>query len=159
MPDLKDPYDVAFLIVMVIGMAVAAYGFFRSRVIWKPFGRFPTFQPVAWYDEAMDQLNFLTEDVSYRADRVDDYISILWHPSEWNVVGLQIQGFSEWVRLSRVQEPLHLGLLLKRIHDSFDQILPPHTDTLRLYRTLMGLFDGVMIPTKEWKKALAPLTA
>ncbi len=51
------------------------------------------FKPVARYFEALDCVIYLNEDVSYRADRVDTYLTLLWHPYADRVVGVRFKGF------------------------------------------------------------------
>jgi hypothetical protein len=51
------------------------------------------FEPVARYYGSMDFLLFLKEDVSYRADRVDPFLTVLWHPEEDRLVGVKLKGF------------------------------------------------------------------
>jgi hypothetical protein len=53
---------------------------------------FGTFEPCASYSAALDQIVYLKEDVSSRADRVDQFLTILWHPHEERVVGIKIKG-------------------------------------------------------------------
>ena len=50
------------------------------------------FTPVARYYPAMDHLLYLREDCPYRADRVDEWLTLLWHPYRWEVVGLKLKG-------------------------------------------------------------------
>lgn len=51
------------------------------------------FQPCAHYYEAMDSVLYLQEDVSYRADRVDPFLTLLWHPQDDRVVGVKLKGW------------------------------------------------------------------
>ncbi len=51
------------------------------------------FIPVARYQPAMDSLVYINEDCSYRADRVDIYLTLLWHPYEDRLVGIKLKGF------------------------------------------------------------------
>ena len=51
------------------------------------------FQPIARYYPSMDQLIYLKEDRSYRADRVDPILTLLWHPYEMKLIGIKIKGF------------------------------------------------------------------
>jgi hypothetical protein len=53
---------------------------------------FAPFEPCASYSAPMDQIVYLREDVSYRADRVDQFLTILWHPQEERVVGIKLKG-------------------------------------------------------------------
>ena len=51
------------------------------------------FIPISKYYWTMDLLLYLKEDVSYRADRVDRLLTLLWHPYDDELVGIQIKGF------------------------------------------------------------------
>lgn len=51
------------------------------------------FAPVARYYPTMDFLLYLNEDCSYRADRVDPFLTLLWHPYENKLVGIKLKGF------------------------------------------------------------------
>lgn len=58
------------------------------------------------YYPAVDFLLYLREDVSYRADRVDEALTVLWHPYEDRLVGLKLKGFR--VLLREVKHALDL---------------------------------------------------
>jgi len=50
------------------------------------------FKPCAYYLEGMDDLTFITEDVSWRAENnPDQMIQVLWHPYEDRPVGFTIE--------------------------------------------------------------------
>ncbi|MBF0306600.1 MAG: hypothetical protein HQL41_13230 [Alphaproteobacteria bacterium] len=51
------------------------------------------FHAGAWFEPEMDQLLFLTEDRSFRAERVDALLTLLWHPAEDRLIGLKFKGF------------------------------------------------------------------
>lgn len=51
------------------------------------------FKPDSQYFPGMDMLVYLAEDVSYRAARVDGYLTLLMHPTENRLVGLKLKGF------------------------------------------------------------------
>lgn len=51
------------------------------------------FQPVARFYPNMDFLLYVSEDCSYRADRVDMFLTLLWHPYDERVVGIKLKGF------------------------------------------------------------------
>src|SRR5947207_2789396 len=50
------------------------------------------FKPAAKYYRAMDHLLYLQEDCAYRADRVDEWLTLLWHPHHWELVGIKLKG-------------------------------------------------------------------
>ena len=58
-----------------------------------PGMKFGKFKPHSRYHAGMDFLLYLKEDVSYRADRVDAFLTLLWHPYEDRLVGLKLKGF------------------------------------------------------------------
>jgi hypothetical protein len=51
------------------------------------------FQACARYYEPMDFVLYLREDLPYRADRVDSFLTLLWHPSEDRAIGIKLKGF------------------------------------------------------------------
>ena len=51
------------------------------------------FEPFAKYHKSMDFLLYLNTDCAYRADRVDIFLTVLWHPNEQRIVGLKLKGF------------------------------------------------------------------
>ena len=51
------------------------------------------FVPVARYFPDMDYVLYLNTDCSYRADRVDTFLTVLWHPQEDKLVGVKLKGF------------------------------------------------------------------
>ena len=51
------------------------------------------FVVTARYLSSMDQLVFLESDAPYRADRVDVFLTLLWHPHEDRIIGVKIKGF------------------------------------------------------------------
>ena len=56
-------------------------------------GELRPFVPGALYYEPMDCVIYLKEDVSYRADRIDAFLTLLWHPRENKAVGVKLKGF------------------------------------------------------------------
>ncbi len=53
---------------------------------------FAPFEPCARYSAPMDCVIYLREDEPYRADRVDGFLTILWHPQDDRVIGVKIKG-------------------------------------------------------------------
>ena len=51
------------------------------------------FVPTAKYYHTMDFLLYLREDCHYRADRVDPFLTVLYHPYEPRIVGIKLKGF------------------------------------------------------------------
>ncbi len=58
-----------------------------AREALKPFGK------CARFYGPMDHILYLEEDVAYRADRVDPFLTLLWHPEEERAVGVKLKGF------------------------------------------------------------------
>lgn len=56
-------------------------------------GELQPFKPVARYYEAMDCVIYLLEDLAYSADRVDGFLTLLWHPHEERLIGVKLKGF------------------------------------------------------------------
>jgi hypothetical protein len=51
------------------------------------------FEPGARYFDAIDIVVYLEEDIAYRADRVDPFLTLLWHPSKEEAIGVKLKGF------------------------------------------------------------------
>ena len=51
------------------------------------------FEPAAYFDPEIDQLVYLTSNASYRAERVDSYLTILWDARELRIIGIKLKGF------------------------------------------------------------------
>jgi len=68
------------------------------------------FRPTRYFS-AIDAMIYLREDVSYRAERVDPFLTVLWHPTEERLVGVKLKGFR---------------FLFDRILDSLSAVLPPY---------------------------------
>jgi len=51
------------------------------------------FVPCARFYEDMDVLLYLEEDIAYRADRVDSFLTLLWHPDKEEAIGVKLKGF------------------------------------------------------------------
>lgn len=58
---------------------------------WRP--KPGEFAKVARYYPSMDFVLYVNEDCTYRADRVDTFLTVLWHPTEDRLVGLKLKGF------------------------------------------------------------------
>jgi hypothetical protein len=50
------------------------------------------FEACACYYEPMDFILYLQEDVPYRADRIDHFLTLLWHPYEPRAIGIKLKG-------------------------------------------------------------------
>jgi hypothetical protein len=77
---------------------------FPKEWLAEPFG---AFEPCARYHASMDCVIYLNEDLSYRADRVDQFLTILWHPEMELAVGIKLKGFRFlFERIQTVQRTL-----------------------------------------------------
>ncbi len=52
-----------------------------------------SFKPFARYNHVMDQVVYLDENTSYRADRVDPFLTLFWAPDNEKLVGFKLKGF------------------------------------------------------------------
>jgi hypothetical protein len=59
----------------------------------------------ARYYDPMDYILYIEEDTSYRADRVDRFLTLLWHPYEDRAIGVKLKGFR--FIFERMREILH----------------------------------------------------
>jgi len=53
---------------------------------------FELFEACASYSAPMDCIIYLREDEPARADRIDQFLTILWHPHEDRVIGIKLKG-------------------------------------------------------------------
>ncbi len=67
-------------------------------------GSIKEFIPCARYIEPMDVVVYIQEDLAYRADRVDPFLTLLWHPHEQRAIGFKLKGF-RWL-FANLQEIL-----------------------------------------------------
>jgi hypothetical protein len=51
------------------------------------------FKPFARYNHVMDQVIYLDENAAHRADRVDAFLTLLWAPDEFRLIGFKLKGF------------------------------------------------------------------
>jgi hypothetical protein len=70
---------------------VAMHDALEQLPMWKELVQ--PFKPIARYYETMDILLYLNADLSYRADRVDEWLTLLWHPYKMELIGIQLKGF------------------------------------------------------------------
>lgn len=99
-------------------------------------GQQGAFKPVARYFPEMDFLIYLKKDCSYRAKRVDAFLTVLYDPYEEKLVGVKLKGFkflferfravskldlkdSHFVELTRVLEIAMVGGLGESMMDSY----------------------------------------
>jgi hypothetical protein len=107
------------------------------------------FVPCARYYEAMDTLIYLEADLPYRADRVDKFLTLLWHPEKDEAIGVKLKGFRFLFR--RLQNFLEsTGCKLN------DEHFPRVVATLEVAMTA-GL--GAIITTEAERNRLAEIEA
>lgn len=122
-----------------------------------------SFSPVARYYSAMDFVLYLNTDCSYRADRVDSFLTVLWHPQKEELVGIKLKGFN--FLFERLRAILDLGdkdfiPLVKALEIALvggaAEALISKVDGKRkkeLYDMAISLTKDVCLPLDEWKKA------
>jgi hypothetical protein len=87
------------------------------------------FSPKACYHQSMDFLIYLNEDCSYRADRVDKFLTLLWHPNEERLVGIKLKSFLALFNAANVflgsstESPIPLAQVLKLLECSVEMWL------------------------------------
>lgn len=77
-----------------------------------------SFEPTAYFDPEMDQLVYTTSNDSYRADRVDARLTILWDTHELKIIGIKLKGFRslfEQMKATGLVEESHFLPLCKVI--------------------------------------------
>ncbi len=68
------------------------------------------FKPFARYFPAIDAMLFVREDVSYRAEMIDEqYLTLLWHPWEPRLVGVKLCSMHEVYDLLKSVVPWDIG--------------------------------------------------
>ena len=124
------------------------------------------FVPVARYYPNMDFLLYLNEDCSFRAERVDAFLTVLWHPQEEKLVGLKLKGFAfiferlrhvmefkdtDFVPLVKALEFTLTGGMAERLMAKIETKKRERTDDL--YAKARALAKDVTFPSLELKKA------
>jgi len=114
----------------------------------------------------MDMMLYVSEDCSYRASRVDMFLTILLHPHEDRVVGIKLKGVrflfervkailklsdSDFLPLVAVLEVALTAALTASMTDASDGA--PDTLTER-YAEVRSIIGGVDVPSEEWQPAL-----
>lgn len=91
------------------------------------------FKPIARYYPSMDFLLYLTEDCSYRGDRVDQFLTVLWHPYENRLVGIKLKGFG------------YVFSVLKSLLDLDDDKFLPLTKALEYLLSIEGVAESIIM--------------
>ena len=122
------------------------------------------FAPIARYYPSMDFVIYLKEDCSYRADRVDSFLTVLWHPYEQKLVGVKVKGFAFlFERLKKIITDLedeHFLPIVKALElamtDGSAESLMSGIEVKRkaeLYEKAIELVDDVKISLEDLPKA------
>lgn len=120
---------------MTISEALGGAGF--PTIQPQPEGGYD--RPVVCHHDSMDFILYLEDDLAYRADRVDSYLTVLWHPHDERIVGLKLKGFryafdglkldeSAFVPLVRVVSELLMEGWARAIIDKYEE---PRKQALR----------------------------
>lgn len=64
------------------------------------------FKPCVGYYSAMNLILYLNEDCSYRAQYVDSFLEVLWHPYEDKIVGIKLKLDDEKLDMDKIAEAL-----------------------------------------------------
>lgn len=132
-------------------------------------GNVPKFVAGAKYDADMDFLLYLQEPLSYRADRVDAFLTLLWHPRDDRMIGVKLKGwrlmFGEMKEKLGLQESAFFPLVdalefalaevfATEIMDKV-QAIPPSERYKRAkaYSDAIQFISHVRVPTREWAQA------
>jgi hypothetical protein len=112
----------------------------------------------------MNMVLFLREDCAYRADRVDTWLTVLWHPHEKRLVGIKLKDFhflfeqartilslgdSDSLPLIKVLEIALIGGITESMLDGTSE------DYIQqLYADARKLVGDAELPPKEWRRSL-----
>lgn len=131
--------------------------------------RIPEFKPSVWFDREMDQLVCLREDLSYRADRVDPFLTLLWHPYKEEIIGIKLKGIrsifekiveaegytsQDFVPLVKVIGGVMLGIVVPHTMNKAERD-DEHAEWREKYAEAKEVVDGMNVPTDLDKIALA----
>jgi hypothetical protein len=125
-----------------------------------------SFSPVARYYPNMDYLLYLKEDCSYRADRVDGFLTLMIRPDSDELVGIKLKGFRFlFERIKGILEipdaqfvPLAKALEIALVGAAGQQMMA-HAERKNYervqarYRQAREFAAGVDIPSEELKRA------
>lgn len=65
------------------------------RVLFDGFGAqlAEAFKPCALYYDCMDYVEYVTHDTTSVADRIDEFLTVLWNGSRDEIIGFRVKGF------------------------------------------------------------------
>lgn len=124
------------------------------------------FEPIARYYPEMDLLLFLNEECSYRSDRIDPFLTVLWHSKDERLVGLKLKGFrfifEQAKSILELREDAFLPLV-KAIEialvGSLGELMMKRAEKDRIerlrdrYEQAKQLAKKISVPPDEWKRA------
>jgi len=120
------------------------------------------FKPVARYYANMDFLLYVNEDCSYSAERVNPFLTVLWHPQEERLVGIRLKGFKFlFERIRAIVDfkdgdflPLTKAFEVSLTAGMAETIMNKHTErTNLLYEKAREFVREVDVPLQELRKA------
>jgi len=130
-----------------------------------PEANLERFAPVARFYPSMDFMLYLKEDCSYRADRIDPFLTILLHPHEDKPVGIKIKGFrfifERLKALIEIKEeqflPLIKAIEVALVGGMAEAMMKDHEQNrvLVMYEKARKLAAGVTFDAKEIQQSLA----
>lgn len=131
--------------------------------------KIPLFVAGARYYANMDYLVYKKEAGAYRADRVDAFLTVLWHPHEDRLIGVKLKGWryffnhlkealnledSDFFPLVNALEYALAEEYVLSIMKNHDAILPSERyRRAKRYIAAVRLIDDVSVPTDEWALA------
>ena len=132
-------------------------------------GNVPKFVAGAKYDADMDFLLYLQEPLSFRADRVDAFLTILWHPRDDRMIGLKLKGWrmmfnemkktvdwkdEEFFPLVKALEFALSEVFAKAIMDNIQKTPPSERyKRAKAYSDAIQFISHVNVPTRELARA------
>ena len=118
----------------------------------------PGFKPCAVYDPELDCLTYQAEDCSCRAERVDQFLTLLWHPdkTQSRAVGVKLKGF-HWaygqMKADLEKDGLfdeHFMPLMKILEMLFalglGQVITDEAERRQKYQVAAGLVSTCSVP-------------
>lgn len=128
----------------------------------------PEFVPGARYYADLDYLLYMQECRSYRADRVDDFLTVLWHPDEDRLIGVKFKGWRlmfdelkekmgwEDEDFFPLVKALEYGLVeaIARYIEKYQGVPPSERyRKAALYSKAIRLVNEATVPVREWAEA------
>jgi hypothetical protein len=121
------------------------------------------YKPSIFCIPGFDGIIYLGADVSYRADRIDDYLTLLWHPHKPELVGVKITEvgglvYPLGILNSRPSVPVPFKQLLQRARYHANSKNPDTVRESNLRDKFTGIAEELVgdstIPLKVWREAM-----